>query len=141
MTAGNGQRSAFVALLGILMRKRLVYTPTIMPHLEFTQTAPLTFGDDGTIRITGSRVTLDSLDHAFQHGATEEQIQDSFPSLTLREIYGAIAYYLEHQEQVDAYLREQTQAAEETQHTIESRQDSTVLRERIRARRMRDTKA
>jgi len=115
-----------------------VYTPMAMQHLDLTQTAPLTFGDDGTIRITGSRVTLDSIVHAFQHGATAEQIQDSFPSLTLREIYGAIAYYLEHQEQVDAYLQAQTQAAEETRRAIESRQNSTVLRERIRARRMRD---
>src|SRR5215510_5636146 len=120
---------------------RLVYTPMAMQHLVLTQTAPLTFGDDGTIRITGSRVTLDSIIHAFQHGATAEQIQDSFPSLTLREIYGAIAYYLEHQEQVDAYLQAQTQAADETRRAIESRQDSTVLRERIRARQKQDAKA
>jgi len=112
-----------------------------MPHLALTQTAPLTFGDDNTVRITGSRVTLDSIVHAFQHGATAEQIQDSFPSLTLREIYGAIAYYLEHQEQMDAYLQAQRQAAEETRRAIESRQNSAVLRERIRARRMRDAKA
>jgi len=122
----------------MLTLRRLLYTPMAMQHLDLTQTAPLTFGDDGTIRITGSRVTLDSIVHAFQHGATAEQIQDSFPSLTLREIYGAIAYYLEHQEQVDAYLQAQTQAAEETRRAIESRQNSTVLRERIRARRMRD---
>ena len=112
-----------------------------MQHSDLTQTTPLTFGDDGTIRITGSRVTLDSIVHAFRHGATAEQIQDSFPSLTLCEIYGAIAYYLEHQEQVDAYLQAQTQAAEETQRMIESRQNSTVLRERIRARRIPDAKA
>ena len=119
---------------------RLVYTPMMMQSLVLTQTAPLTFGDDGTIRITGSRVTLDSIVHAFQHGATAEQIQDSFPSLTLREIYGAIAYYLEHQEQVDVYLQAQKQAVEETRRAIESRQNSAVLRERIRARRMRDAK-
>ena len=112
-----------------------------MQHLGLTQTAPLTFGDDGTIRITGSRVTLDSIVHAFQHGATAEQIQDSFPSLTLREIYGAIAYYLEHQEQVEAYLQTQMQAAEETRRAIESRQNNTVLREKIRARQMRHAKA
>jgi uncharacterized protein (DUF433 family) len=125
----------------MLTLKRLVYTLMAMQHLVLTQTAPLTFGDDGTIRIIGSRVTLDSIVHAFQYGATAEQIQASFPSLALREIYGAIAYYLEHQEQVDAYLQAQTQAAEETRRAIESRQNSTVLRERIRARRIRDAKA
>ena len=70
-----------------------------MDNLDLTYTAPLTYGEDGTIRIRGSRVTLDSILHAFQQGATAEQIQDSFPSVLLRDIYGAIAYYLEHREQ------------------------------------------
>jgi uncharacterized protein (DUF433 family) len=109
----------------------------MMNQLVLTSTAPLTLGEDGTIRISGSRVTLDSVLHAFQQGATAEQIQDSFPSLTLRDIYGAIAYYLEHQEQVEAYLREQTQAAEETRRYIESHQNSASLRRKIRARRAR----
>jgi uncharacterized protein (DUF433 family) len=106
-----------------------------MIRLEITQTVPLTLGEDGTIRIKGSRVTLDSVIHAFKQGATAEQIQDSFPSLTLREVYGTIAYYLEHIEQVESYLREQDQAAEETKRFIEGRQDSSLLRERIRTRR------
>jgi uncharacterized protein (DUF433 family) len=114
-----------------------VYNLATMNQFDITQTAPLTLGEDGTIRISGSRVTLDSVVHAFQQGATAEQIQDSFPSLTLREIYGTIAYYLEHPDQVEAYLREQARAAEETRHYIENRQDSTSLRARIRARRAR----
>jgi hypothetical protein len=31
---------------------------------------------------------------------------DSFPLLTLEQVYGAIAYYLAHQTEVDAYLRQ-----------------------------------
>jgi uncharacterized protein (DUF433 family) len=48
---------------------------------------------------------MDTVIGAFQKGATAEQIQDSFPSLPLAHIYGAIAYYLEH-EDVDTYFRE-----------------------------------
>ncbi len=121
----------------MLLYGRMVYNSIMMNQFILTSTAPLTLGEDGTIRISGSRVTLDSVLHAFQQGATAEQIQDSFPSLTLRDIYGAIAYYLEHQEQVEAYLREQTQAAEETRRYIESHQNSASLRRKIRARRAR----
>ena len=55
-------------------------------ELPRTQSTPLAQDKDGAVRVTGSRVTLDSLVHAFDEGATAEQIQDSFPSLTLREI-------------------------------------------------------
>ena len=67
-----------------------------MIELETMQTVPLIAGEDGVIRITGSRVTLDSIVSQFKRGATAEEIQHAFPSLSLREIYGAISYYLEH---------------------------------------------
>ena len=31
---------------------------------------------------------------------------DSFPTLTLEQVYGAIAFYLGHQAEIDAYLEE-----------------------------------
>jgi Protein of unknown function (DUF433) len=55
--------------------------------------------------VAGSRVTLDSVVLAFLRGESPEGIGDSFPALTLEKIYGAIAFYLAHQEQVDSYLR------------------------------------
>lgn len=106
-----------------------------MPTLDATQPVPLTLGDDGTIRITGSRVTLDSVIRQFKQGATAEQIQEDFPSLVLRDIYTAIAYYLQHPQQVEEYLRGQAQAADETRREIEAGQDTGDLRERLRQRR------
>ncbi len=50
-----------------------------MASFEPTQTVPLTMGEDGTIRITGSRVTLDCVIDEFKRGATAEQIQDALP--------------------------------------------------------------
>jgi uncharacterized protein (DUF433 family) len=106
-----------------------------MDVLELTYTAPLICEEDGTIRVRGSRVTLDSVLHAFQHGATAEQIQDSFPSVTLGDIYGAIAYYLEHRAQVDAYLRTQERAAQEVRQRQDERPEVIAFRARIRTRR------
>ena len=54
--------------------------------------------------IAGKRISLDSVVYAFRDGAAPESILRSFPLLTLEEIYGAITFYLSHQEQIDTYL-------------------------------------
>jgi uncharacterized protein (DUF433 family) len=59
---------------------------------------------DGAYRIAGTRVSLDSVVYAFRRGASPESIQRSFPLLTLEQIYGAIAFYLAHVEEIDQYL-------------------------------------
>ena len=59
---------------------------------------------DGTYKIVGTRVSLDSVVYAFLRGAAPESIQRSFPSLTLEQIYGAITYYLANQEEINQYL-------------------------------------
>jgi len=61
---------------------------------------------DGNIYVGPSRVTIDSVVINWQAGLTPEQIQASFPSLSLAYVYGTIAYYLEHQDEIDAWLRE-----------------------------------
>jgi len=111
-----------------------------MTKIETKQSVPLTQWEDGTIRVIGSRVTLDSVIHHFKLGATAEQIQHNFPSLNLRENYGAIYYYLENTEAVEEYLRRQEEAAEEGRRFIETHFDTAALRERILARRARTLK-
>ena len=59
---------------------------------------------DGGYWIAGKRISLDSVVYAFRDGAAPESILRSFPLLTLEEIYGAITFYLSHQEQIDTYL-------------------------------------
>ena len=106
-----------------------------MIELTLTQTTPLIQEADGTVRITGSRVTLDTVVGAFQKGATAEQIHDSSPSLSLAQIYAAIACYLDHEADVETYLRERRSEGESIKHEIESQQDTAGFRARIRARR------
>lgn len=103
--------------------------------LEVSQNVPLTSWEDGTIRITGTRITLDVIINQFKLGATAEQIYDSFPAASLQDIYGAIYYYMEHPDAVEAYMREQQQAAAETRQWVESQPGNRVLRERLLARR------
>jgi uncharacterized protein (DUF433 family) len=108
-----------------------------MTPLETAQTAPLTLWDDGSIRIGSSRVPLDAVVHEFTAGATAEQIQDDFPTLTLREIYGAISYYLDRQKQVEDYLARREQEAGRVRGEIEDRPRIEVLRRQVRERSTR----
>lgn len=103
--------------------------------MNFTQNVPLSQDEHGTVCVTGSRVTLDTIVGNFKRGATAEQIQDSFPSLSLREIYGAIYYYLDHEDEVENYLQERQAEAEQIRQEIESQPQYQEFRERIRQRR------
>ena len=103
------------------------------------QAIPLTRGEGGVFRITGTRVTLDSIVREFKDGATPEQIQEDFPSVTLSDICSVIAYYLQHSRAVEDYLRAQAQAAAEVRREVESRVDTQGLRERLRQRRTQAT--
>ena len=111
-----------------------------MAELVTTLPAPLKAWEDGTIRVGSSRVLLDLVVHHFKQGATAEQIQHSFPSLTLREVYGAIYYYLEHAEEVEEYLAGQERQAEEVERTVRSAQVATSLQKRLEERRARSFK-
>jgi uncharacterized protein (DUF433 family) len=57
--------------------------------------------------IKGTRVSLDSVVIAFREGYSPEAIvTECFPALTLEQAYGAIAYYLGHRAEIDAYLQD-----------------------------------
>jgi uncharacterized protein (DUF433 family) len=59
---------------------------------------------DGGYFIVGSRVSLDSVVYAFLRGESPEGILESFPALTLEQVFGALAYYAAHRQDIDEYL-------------------------------------
>jgi uncharacterized protein (DUF433 family) len=59
---------------------------------------------DGGYYIAGSRVSLDSIVYEFRKGASPESIAESFPTLRLEEVYGAITFYLANQTTIDKYV-------------------------------------
>lgn len=61
---------------------------------------------DGGYYVEGSRVSLDSIVISFLRGESPEGIVDSYPSLSLEQVYGAITFYLAHQQVIDAYLED-----------------------------------
>lgn len=63
----------------------------------------------GMYMIRGTRVSLDSIVYAFLAGQTAESIAQSFPTLTLEQVYGAITFYLAQRDEIDRYLETRRQ--------------------------------
>jgi uncharacterized protein (DUF433 family) len=61
---------------------------------------------DDAYRVAWSRVSLDSVVYAFLGGQSPEGIVDSFPTLSLEQVYGAITFYLSNRDEIDAYLKQ-----------------------------------
>lgn len=96
---------------------------------------PLERVQGGSIRVRGTRVTLDTVIHAFQRGSTAEEIVYQFPTLALADVYAVISYYLNHQADVEGYLAEQEAERDEMRREVESRHPSDGIRERLLARK------
>lgn len=60
--------------------------------------------------VEGTRISLDSVVYAFRRGLSPESIVQSFPLLTLEQVYGAIAFYLANRAEIDSYLAAEEEA-------------------------------
>lgn len=57
------------------------------------------------IRIKGHRIGIETILYEYIYrNRTPEEIQTSYPSLTLEEVYATILYYLHNQETVNQYI-------------------------------------
>lgn len=85
-------------------------------------------------RVVGTRVSLDSIVYAFLDGQTAEAIAQSFPALTLEQVYGAIAFYLANRQEIDAHLAA-VRAEYETKRQAARNIDPMFYQKLARARR------
>lgn len=68
--------------------------------------------------VAGSRISLATIVYSFLDGESAEAIQRGFPSLTLGQVYGAIAFYLSHPEEARAYLAEENRGWAELEKSL-----------------------
>ncbi len=106
-----------------------------MPLDLQTAVLPLRRDTGGVIRIGRTRVTLESMVHAYLEGESAEGIVERFPTLELADVHAVLGWFLKNREEVEAYLR--VSRAEEASWRAESRRRSPVagLRKGLRARR------
>ena len=95
---------------------------------------PLRWDEAGGIRIGSSRVTLDSLLATYHNGSTPEEIAIQFSVLSLEDIYSTIAYYLNHRQEIDNYLEQRNQKAEQLRQQLTQKHSLADLRQRLLTR-------
>ena len=90
---------------------------------------------NGGYYVASTRVSLDSVVYAYLRGESPEGIAESFPALSLEQIFGALAYYAANREIVDCYLRAGRTEFEELRERW--RQDHPALYQRLAEARHR----
>lgn len=106
--------------------------------MTFTITAelpPLEINADNVVLIGKTRVTLDTVVNVFKQGTTAEEIVHRYPALKLADVYATIAFYLNHQQMVEEYLKERQTQAQEVKTLNEAQLDSHGIRDRLLARK------
>ncbi len=94
---------------------------------------------NGVLYVRGSRVPLESLVWPWPEGHSAEEIQEAYSTLTLAEVYGALAYYLDHRSALDQDMRESMSAFEDQRTQAEASDPTryTELRRRVAAAKAR----
>ncbi|MCP4350355.1 MAG: DUF433 domain-containing protein [Desulfobacterales bacterium] len=105
----------------------LIHQPDILNN-----PIPLKVNTDGVLQISGTRVTLDTVVYAFDEGATAEEIAYQYPTLNLADVYNVIGY---HKAEVDEYLLQRQELADQILKKNEAYFDSNGLRDRLLARK------
>jgi uncharacterized protein (DUF433 family) len=99
---------------------------------------PLREDETGSIRIGSTRVLLEIVLHAYEDGATPEDIVRRYSTLSLDDVYAVITWYLRHKPEAVAYLERRDREAAEVRTRIDAHQgDLSELRERIQNARKR----
>jgi uncharacterized protein (DUF433 family) len=102
-----------------------------MPDKTYVERTPT-----GGYRIAGSRISLDSVVHAWWDGRLPEAIANDFPSLSLEQVHGAIAFYLANRSDIDRYLSDQDSAWQDFQRDSAARMGPLIQRMRNRANKV-----
>ena len=88
--------------------------------------------------IANSRVSLDTIVYTFLDGQSPESIAQLFPILTLEQVYGAIAFFLAHQAEIETYF-EKAKADFETKRKASRKADPVFYQKLADARHRVET--
>ena len=107
----------------------------LMPTVEY---AHISFNANNVAIIAGTRikVRLIVMDHIANEWDAAE-IHRHHPHLTLGQIHSALSYYYDHKDEMDAEIADDLKEAERLMAEIDSLQDTTALKAKLKAARKR----
>jgi hypothetical protein len=85
------------------------------------------------IRVSGTRVGIETILRDYQQGASPEEIVIHYPTLSLEQVHAVITYYLANREKVEGYLEKRGQDHEEAWREQQRQRSEFLqaLRERL----------
>lgn len=105
-------------------------TPETRTGYRYIVKNPGTVG--GQPRVDGTRIRVSDIVARQRDGLTPQQIasKDCYPSLSLAQVYSALAYYEDHRDEIEGYFRAAADlvdrvARENPQHVRDFRSRST----------------
>jgi uncharacterized protein (DUF433 family) len=97
VSKGPSLRNGRFRAAGDRLKPRVVMAYPASPYIEER---------NGGLYVAGTGVSLDSVVIRFQQGASPDKIVQSFPTVKLSQVYGAVAYYLENEKTIGDYIAE-----------------------------------
>jgi uncharacterized protein (DUF433 family) len=101
---------------------------------------PLQEDGHGGLRVGQTRVSLESVWHLHQQGASPMEIVRAFDTLQLADVHAVLAWALRHAEDVSTYLKRRDDEAAQIRHQLEqagltpTTEESAKLKEKLTAR-------
>jgi uncharacterized protein (DUF433 family) len=97
--------------------------------------AHIAVGPDSVPIVAGTQIKVVEivLDH-LAHGADAQEIHREFPHLSLGQIHSALAYYYDHQDEVDAEISRRIERSEELRAKLEAQLGPSPLLAKFKAR-------
>lgn len=90
----------------------------------------ITIDDEGVARVNGIGMKVVGLIEAWKAGAsTPEKLRESYPHITLSQVHAALAYYYDHQQEIDAEVDRRLHASDAARAASEETPGRKKLRD------------
>ncbi|MEX0716877.1 MAG: DUF433 domain-containing protein [Planctomycetaceae bacterium] len=103
--------------------------PELTAPLDLSPAAYIVRTSQGGLRIAGTRVGLESVVYAWRGGETPEQTVANYPTLSVEQVHGALAFYFRNREAIDRYMLDLEVLFEKLRS--ESEEQNREFRERL----------
>ena len=88
----------------------------------------------GEIRLTGNRIGLEHVVQFYKEGFSPEMLHEQYPTLPLALVHKLIAFYLENQAEVDAYVAQCAAEIERQRAAVPKGPSLCELQQRLKSR-------